>query len=127
MFISILLLPIPQTGFAILNHFCGPQKTIEYSHRLANEILKFIPTSTHQFRPENMEIEMKIVRHLTFRPWIACLETACAFEQWLAFHGKPAQILIGKRVINGQIQMHAWLETESISFFKAPGFQMCFL
>ena len=127
MILSSLLIPGLQVGFSLLNHVSGPLKTIEISHRLASTILDFVPQKAHPLERKDLSIELKLLQMFSFRPWIACLETACSFEQILALHGEPCEIQIGKYVENGRIFMHAWVETSSSSYFKSEHYERCFV
>ena len=126
MYPSILIIPPTQVIFAILKHIYGPRKTIQISHQTAQFMISLIPEQTHAFTPDNLKLEMKIISRMSCPPWIACFETACAFEQWLAIHGETSQICIGKRLENGRLLMHAWVQTKSASFFRDNRFVKCF-
>lgn len=121
--LSVLLIPELQVGFSVMNHIFGPKKTIEISHRMAGAILQYLSKRSHS---KLSEFELKCLRKCRFRPWIACLETACSLEQLLAFRGQRCVIRIGKHVEDGRIQMHAWVETEKASYFKDERYAQCF-
>lgn len=125
--VSCLIIPGLQVGFSLLNHVLGPQKTIAISHQMANVILDIMPQKAQSFLQDDLNLEQKVLQRFSLKPWIACLETACSFEQILAFHGEPCVIRIGKCFENGQIYMHAWVETASASYFKDERYEECFV
>ena len=116
MFPSIFLLPVPMVGLAACNRLCGPMPTIRLCSRLSNTILEFTDKQ-NDILPDDVQFELSVVRRLMPRRIAACLEMACAMQIWLAFHGCRAKVALGKRVENGQILAHAWLETRNGHFF----------
>ena len=126
MYPSVLLLPVPMMGFWFLKQYKGPHKTLKFSAELANTILQYIHNNTSNINisPETLHTELAILHYLTPHKWLACFETACAFQMWLALHGEASQIKIGKRIQNQRLCMHAWVETENAVFFKESNFDI---
>ena len=73
--------------------------------------------------PERIHLELALLHHLTPHKLFTCLETSCAFQQWLAVHGESGRVVVGKRIENGNLIMHAWVETEHAIFFKESDFE----
>ena len=114
---SILMLPLPMVVISACHHILGPEKTVQMSAFVSDFIASKRRHRRLGIEPEDFGIEMKILQKLMPKPWLACLEQACAFEIWLAFHGQASRVCIGKRVECGRLLMHAWLETEPAPFF----------
>ena len=126
MYPSIVLLPAPMIGFWLLKKYKGPCKTLNVSADIANRLLQLTKNyiSSKTFTPEMLHTELAILHVLTPHRWLSCFETACAFQLWLAFHGEASQVVLGKRIENHQLCMHAWVETENAVFFKESEFDI---
>lgn len=126
---SILLLPAVMVGFGITKRLLGPYRTLGISQSMAEGIYVAVQKTlgiTGHYRPEDMHLDLAILACLTPRPFAACFENACAFQQWLACHGEMSEIRIGKRLDEGRLYMHAWLETKDAVFFKNGQFEVSF-
>ncbi len=121
MYPSILLLPMPMAGIYLLKKTIGPLKTLNYSEKLSNKIVNFIHLYTSKklpVLPQTIHTELAILHRLTPHSLFACFELACVFQQWLALHGEPSKVVLGKCIINHKFRMHAWVETDHAIFFK---------
>lgn len=126
MFPSLIFLPIGQICFAVINRVSGPYTTIQMGRKAADCLLDVVPKSKHHVAVNDIALALKLIDRFMPRPWIACLETACAFQIWLAVHGENSTVCIGKRIENGRLLMHAWVRTDSAVFFDDARFTACF-
>ena len=119
---TIFLVPPAMIAFAAIKTAAGPQKALLFSRKTAQFLtnLRLLPYAV----PRAWEI--RLLQKCTFPPHIACLELACAWQQWLALHGQDSTIHIGKRLANGKLSMHAWVTSTNASYFDAPGFEISF-
>ena len=67
--------------------------------------------------PNDVRFELSVVNRLMPHRIAACLELSCAMQMWLALHGNESHVVIGKRLENDRILVHAWVETEGEPFF----------
>ncbi len=116
MFPSLFLLPVPMAGLAACNHLRGPLPTMRLCDRISNKLLQ-LTGEQKLIHPDDVHLELSVVQRLLPHRIIACLELACAMQIWLAMHGNRAHVVVGKRVENGRILAHAWLETQAEPFF----------
>lgn len=120
---SMFILPLPMTVFSILHRFKGPKITLQISEKLAKLLCSKRHPCRINFEPDDLQFELKCLNKLMPKPYIACLEQACALQLWLAWHGQTTRLCIGKRIENGQLLMHAWLESTPEPFFYDSRFQ----
>jgi hypothetical protein len=59
-------------------------------------------------------------------PGSACLERACSLQLWLALHGCVSQVCIGKCVVDGELAMHAWVESAGYRYYYDERFGLVF-
>ncbi len=126
MFPSLMLLPLGQIAFAVINRVSGPYTAIRIGRKVSKSLLEVVPKTHRRVARDDIAVAMKLIDRCMPRPWIACLETACAFQVWLAMHGENASVCIGKRIENGRILMHAWVRTDTDEFFADSRFTPCF-
>lgn len=117
MYVSVLALPFVMAGMGVVNLAFGPAMTRDMTHRLAEFLRARVPARQIGLEPDDMRCELRLIELCKRPPRIACLETACAFDLWLAAHGQKAEVCIGKRMEGGRIRMHAWVATEPEPFF----------
>ncbi len=125
MYPSIVFLPIPMIGFRLLKHWKGPHQTLKFSEELAGRIVSVTQKyrRTNTYTPELLHTELAILHHLMPQSFNNCFDLACAFQQWLAVHGECSQVVVGKKIANEKLSMHAWIETENAVFFKESEFE----
>lgn len=123
MFPSIVFLPLGQCFFGASKRMLGIVKTVALSHRISDAVLNVLGERETEILPQDMVWELRWIHYCMPRPWIACFETACAFEVWLAFHRQRGRVCIGKRMENGHLIMHAWVQCKTAGFFDSPGFE----
>lgn len=126
MYPSVVTVPFAMAAIGVIKHFAGPAKTREMTHRLAARIRAHVPARRVGLEPDDMRYELCFIGKCRIPPRIACFETACAFDLWLAAHGQQAKVCLGKRVEQGEILMHAWVETDPEPFFYDSRFREVF-
>lgn len=126
MYPSLIFMPLGQIGFAVINHVSGPNTAIRIARKVADFLLYVVPGTRHHVTRDDVAVALKLIDRFMPRPWIACLETACAFQVWLAMHGENSTVCIGKRIETGRLLMHAWVRSESDEFFADARFEACF-
>ena len=121
MFPSVFLFPVPMAALALCNRVCGPVRIMRLCENVSNRILNIV-NKPQLIRYNDVSFELSCVMRLMPKPYVACLELACTLQIWLAMHGDRARVVIGRRVENGRILMHAWVETINASFFADERF-----
>ncbi len=116
--------PACLAGVALINHVFGPEKTIRANNAVAQTAFYLsdklgvtCPNASHCD-----QIATWLQRVAAHLPGVACLETACVMQTWLALHATGSEVVIGHCVEHNELLMHAWVETPERRYFYAPKF-----
>lgn len=113
MYPSILMLPLPIAICTVLNRrVVGPYRMVMACESISAWIRRVVPERAVRIAPEDVDFEMKCLRHIVPRKLGNCIEISMVLQVWLAFHGQNAKISVGKRIDGESIAMHAWLEPD---------------
>ena len=126
MFPSILFIPASGAFWSVVRLLSGPQRAIRMAQIVSHGVARIMPSRDRLIHAGEMAFELRLLQRMQWKPWVACLETACAFSVWLACHGQRSTIKLGKRVENGMIMMHAWVESYGEKFFYDARFEPVF-
>ncbi|MBR4985374.1 MAG: lasso peptide biosynthesis protein [Proteobacteria bacterium] len=117
MYPSVIAIPFAMLSTGALKWALGPLKTRDLTHRAAAVLRAIRPPRRIAIEPDDMKFELRFIEKCKCPPRIACFEASCALTLWLAAHGQTAKVCIGKRLENGHLLMHAWVESDSNPFF----------